>query len=285
MTRTMEIPMMSRAISARAAALFLPAALAALWLPASALLSGCGSTKPEATAPAPPAVAPAAPAAPSPAMTLRVASLDLSGYSGRIEKEQVDELARLIGERKIELLAVQGITRYPTVRTRTDLVDELSSLTGMRQAFGETINLSGRQSGNAVFSVYPITSNDTRPYTGVSGSNFEGALRAVVDAGTRPLVVVSTLLPQPLSERDATLCAGALSGIESERGSDPLIVLGNLPRPAAGDTWKEVRAADPGAGRLWYTPAGIALSAGTTAHCGLGTLLISDVDIFPRTGR
>ncbi len=260
-----------------------PVAACLLW-PVAVILSGCGSSQPaESPLPSPTATEPAP--APVPAMKLRVASLDISGFRGRMEKKQVDELARLIGERKIELLAVQGITRYPTVKTRTDLIEELSSVTGMRQAFGETINLSGRQSGNALFSAYPIASSDSRSYEGVSGSNFEGALRAIVDAGTRAVVVVCTLFPDPLSTIDARVCNDALSAMASERGTDPLVVLGNLPGPPGGGTWKEIQAGDPGAGRLWYTPGGITVSGGTTARCELGTLLIADVDIFPQARR
>ncbi|HLF13263.1 MAG TPA: hypothetical protein VI932_00035 [Bacteroidota bacterium] len=259
-----------------------PAAAGLLW-PAALILSGCGASQPAASPP-PPVPTETAPV-PAPAMTIRVASLDVSGYRGRIEQKQVDELARLMGERKIELLAVQGITRYPTVRTRTDLVGELASATEMRQAFGETINLSGRQSGNALFSAYPISSSDSRSYEGVAGSNFEGALMVIVDAGARPVVVVSTLLPEPLSTADARICNDALSAMASERGTDPLLVLGNLPGPPDGGTWRDIRTGDARAGRLWYTPGGITVSGGTTARCELGTLLIADVGIYPQSRR
>ncbi len=269
-----------------ASAKFLAAFAVCLVIPLAWALTGCGASRQVATPP--PAETPADPApapVPTPAMKLRIASLDVSGFSGRIEKTLVDELARLIAGRKIDLLAVQGITRYPTVRTRTDLVDELAEATGMRQAFGETINVSGRQSGNALFCTYPILSSDAHAYDGISGSGFEAALRAIVDAGTRPLVVVSTRLPDPLSAADARICATTISTMESERGTDPLIVLGNLPAPPGGGRWEEVVSDGEGLGTLWYTPGEITVSRGGTAICTLGTLLIADIDIFPRSGR
>lgn len=249
------------------------------------LLTGCGASKRAEAPVSTPAAEPSPVAAPVAAMTLRIASLDVSGFRGRMERTQIDELAGLIASKKIDVLAVQGITRYPTITTRTDLVAELSSATGMFQVFGETINLSGRQSGNAVFSSYPIASSDGRAYDGVSGNKFEGALRAIIDAGTRPLVVVSTRLPDPLGATDARRCGDLLSTMASDRGTDPLVVLGNLPRPPGDGTWKEVRSADATAGTLWFTPGPISISTGTSLKCGLGTLLLADVDLFPQKGR
>lgn len=249
------------------------------------MLGGCAGSQQASAPPPAPAGEPAAPPPPAAAMKLRIANLDVSGFRGRIGMKQVEELSRLLGANKIDLLAVQGITRYPSVKTRTDLVEELASATGMRQAFGETINLSGRQSGNALFSAYPITSNDALPFEGVSGSNFEGALRVIVDAGTRPIEVLSTRLPDPLSGSDERICTGVIAGAASDRGKDPLVVLGNLPPPPAGETWREVAAGGRSAGAIWYTPGPISVSGGTTARCELGILLIADVDIFPQDRR
>ena len=272
-----------RASVAGAASLAAEGCLAAAFVAAAAILQGCGGSG-RAPAPAPaPAVETAAPSAPTPAIRLRVASLDVSGFGGRIERKHVEELSRLIGSKKIEVLALQGVTRYPSVKTRTDLVGELASAAGMRQAFGETINLSGRQSGNALLSSYPIASNDALSYEGISGSNFEGALRVVVDAGARPIVVVSTRLPEPLTAGDERICAGVISRLESERGEDPLVVLGNL--PPAPDGWKEFSPAGKEAGSLWYTPGPVSAAGGSTGRCALGTLLIADMDIFPQGKR
>jgi endonuclease/exonuclease/phosphatase family metal-dependent hydrolase len=216
-------------------------------------------------------------------MRLRVGSLDVSRFSGRVEQAQIDELASIVADRQIEVLAVQGITRYPTVKTRIDLVEGLAAAAGMKQVFGETINVSGRQSGNAVFSAYPVASSDSKGFEGVSGLNFEGALRVIVDAGTRPVVVVSTLLPDPLSAKDSKLCLDVIAGMTSERGKDPLLVLGNLPAPPAGE-WSEVAAGGTG-GRLWYTPGPVEAGAGSAAPCAFGTILIADIDIYPQGTR
>jgi endonuclease/exonuclease/phosphatase family metal-dependent hydrolase len=250
-------------------------------LAASALLAlaGCGTTAPTPPPP-PPAETPAS--APRAAISLRVGSLDLSSWRGRIERRQVDELAGLISALKLDVVAIQGITRYPGVSSRLDLVDALGAATGMRTSFGETIAVSGRQSGNAVLSSYPIASSDSKNYQGVSGTGFEGALQAIVDAGTRTIVFVSTRLPEPLAGKDLRICTGTLFGIAREYPDDPVVVLGNLPPPPAGDTWNTAGADPAGVEMSWFTPRGITMRGADGARCALGDVRVADVDIFPR---
>jgi len=247
---------------------------------ALSLLAGCGTTAPTAGTPAPPDTA--TPVF-RPATSFRIASLDVGSFRGRIEQKQVDELASLISKHRVEVIAIQGLTRYPGVSTRTDLVDALGATTGMRTSFGETIAVSGRQSGNALLSAYPVASSDSRPYDGVSGTGFEGALQTIVDAGTRTVLIVSTRLPDPLSEKDLRICAGTLTGIADEYPDDPLIVLGNLPHPPAGDVWKTTAGEAAGRAFTWFTPRGMAVrDGGADLRCALGTVHISEVDVYPR---
>ncbi len=260
--------------------LTLPTALRKLLLLAAVLwLWGCGSTAPTTPAAAGAETAPAAPA--KPAMTMRVASLDVSAYRGRVEQKQVDELAGLLKSMKIDLIALQGITRYPGVATRTDLVDALGAATGMRASFGETIAVSGRQSGNAVLSTYPIQSSDNRSYPDLSGNGFEGALQAIVDAGARQVVILSTRLPDPLSRRDLGICTGTLNGIAAEYPKDPLIVMGNLPAAPGDGLWMDTGSPADGQSFSWFAPRGLSARSGRGARCALGELRVADVEIFP----
>lgn len=128
--------------------------------------------------------------------TIRVGSLDISSISGRLEKKSVEDLARLLIKEGVEIVAVQGITRYPGVRTRVDFVDELALKADMRHAFGEVMNLSGRQTGNAVFSVFPILTSKNQPIDGLASSEFAAAVHALIDGGLVEINVVSARLPE-----------------------------------------------------------------------------------------
>ncbi len=86
-----------------------------------------------------------------PELTLTVAALDLTQLNRRLTKDDVSDLWNVVKREKIEVVAIQNITRYPNVATRIDLVKEFGSLSDWRTMFGELVDNSGAQTGNAVF--------------------------------------------------------------------------------------------------------------------------------------
>ncbi|HZY10952.1 MAG TPA: hypothetical protein VFF29_07335, partial [Bacteroidota bacterium] len=86
-----------------------------------------------------------------PDIIIQVGSLDLSKHGKRIEGEDIEKMATTLIREKIDIFAVQGILRYPDLQTRIDFVNELSRQADLRQVFGETHTISGRQSGHAIF--------------------------------------------------------------------------------------------------------------------------------------
>jgi len=212
-------------------------------------------------------------------VTLVVAGLDLSGWSGRIEQDRVGELAAVLRREKIDVLAVQGITRYPTLTTRTDFVDELARAMEYRQAFGETISLSGRETGNAVFSAYPIQSSDNRHYEGLSGTGFESAMHALVDAGAREIAFVSTRTPGQPSAADRTRCQQTIDSIAGLYGGGPVVVLGNLASLRPGQGWTDASPGAGASGRLWFTGGGLTGSGSRTVQTVFGPLTVIDLEV------
>jgi hypothetical protein len=166
----------------------------------------------------------------TPDIVVQVGSLDLSRLKKRIENADINALADILKQRKIDILTLQGAVRYPGVTTRIDVIDELSRRAEMRQVFGETITLSGKQSGNAIFSTYPIRSSENTHYDKLNSSNFEAALQGVIDCGVRDLVVVSTEIPDKASAEDQAACANLLGSFTILYINHPVIIAGNLPR-------------------------------------------------------
>jgi len=130
-----------------------------------------------------------------PEIILQIASLNLGNFNKRIEKKYIVELAKVLKREQVDVLTVQGITRYPGVPTRVDFINELSVQTDWRNAFGEMMNISGRQTGNAVFSSYPILSQHNQTFDHLKTASFEAALHASIDAGVHSLTVVSVQMP------------------------------------------------------------------------------------------
>ena len=193
------------------------------------------------------------PPPPSLAITVRVGSIDLSGVARRIEKKDIEKFSALLKREQIEILAVQGITRYPNVKTRVDFINELAAMMDMRHSAGESIDISGRQRANAVFSVYPIRSNQKSEFD-VPSAFYESALRVSIDAGVRDVVVVTTRLPEKATGQDLAACIKTISRLQTTPHG-PFIVTGNLP------VSRKLRDPDMFADLQSSLPAGSSLSS------------------------
>jgi hypothetical protein len=192
------------------------------------LFVGCPTPKPVVKETPPSPVIEKKP--PMPEIMVNIGSVNLAKYGKKIEKNDILKFADQLKRDSIDIVLVQGITRYPELKTRIDFVEELASATDLRNVFGETITLTGRQNGNAVFSVYPIHSNENTPYKNLQNSNFETALQAIIDCGTREIVVVSTLLPEKSPASDQSLVATTLGSYNNLYYGKPVIISGNLPK-------------------------------------------------------
>ncbi len=183
------------------------------------ILAGCGAPTTEkiATAPKPPA------------LTFEVASLNLSGFDKRMEKRDIEKLSRLLKNEQVDILSVQGITRYPGLSSRVDFVNELVAKSDMRYTFGEMYNNSGRQDGNAIFSIFPQRNNHNDAFDGVKSADFEAALQSSVDGGIKDIVVVSALFPPKAPASDQSSCLGIIAKKSVAQSGQPVILTGNLP--------------------------------------------------------
>lgn len=244
---------------------------------------GCPPTEVRKEETTTPQTADTARPAPIPELTIRLASLNLESLTKRIEAEHIDRFVSVLKEEKIDILALQGVRRYPGLASRIDLVDELAARTDMRSAFGETMNLSGRQTGHAVFSMYPIRSYTTTPYSGLSSTRFESALETIIDGGVGDLVVVSTLLPDKASPEEQASCIKTLAALRQTYDDEPVIVAGNLP---TSRTMRMIGAfleipegsekAGPGQ-KIWYANEQVLRPVGSASReTDLGTISIAE---------
>lgn len=218
---------------------------------------------------------------PEPYDTLTVGSLNVANLSRRIEKNDITRLARIIDDEGLHLLAIAGITRYPQVSTRVDLVDELTTRAGIYSAFGESATISGRQTGNAVFSVYPIRAQRTTHYEGLQSNTFESAFQAVIDCGLRDVAVISTRLPESASRPDISLCMETLASLHAQYKDYALIIAGNLPAsPDPAGEFLTARA-EGNITPLWYSNDGsLRLISQKSVKTPLGMMTVARLAIF-----
>jgi len=219
-----------------------------------------------------------------PLSTIRVGSLDISSVTGRLERKAIDSLAGMLKKEGVEVVAVQGITRYPGVRTRVDFVDELARRAEMRQAFGEVMNYSGRQTGNAVLSIYPILSSQNQPIDVPASSEFAAALHAVIDGGIVEISVVSVKLPRKGSAAEQSRRVKTIAAAEVQDA--PVILAGNLPSSdevsAAGGFERTTRnLKDLDQETLWYgTGERLRPLNGRLIKTGFGTMTLVEFELM-----
>jgi hypothetical protein len=220
------------------------------------------------------------------AITVRVGSIDLSSLARRIEKRDIERFSTFLKREQIEILAVQGITRYPNVKTRVDFVDELAAQMDMRHSSGESIDISGRQRANAVFSMYPIRSNQKNGFD-VPSAFYESALRVSIDAGVRDVVVVSTRLPEKATSQDLLKCIQIITRLQTIPHG-PFIVTGNLPvskKIRDQDSFIDLRSLLPeGASlssHLWFAQSDLfKLLNARSVKTELGTLTVGEFGLY-----
>jgi hypothetical protein len=228
------------------------------------------------------------PVQPRLATTVRIAALDLFNLKRRIEKKDIERFAEVIKKEQIEVLAVQGISRYPNVKTRIDFVEEFPARADMRRAFGETIDMSGQQRVNAVFSIYPIQWSNKKEFD-VPSAFFESALQVSIDAGVRDLIIVSTRLPEKATAKELVSCAQTIAGLQTKTDK-PFIVTGNLPilsKVKVPESFTDIQSALPAdAGKtvtahIWYARGNLfrPLSA-RTVKTELGTMTVVEFGLY-----
>ncbi|MBI4427899.1 MAG: endonuclease/exonuclease/phosphatase family protein [Ignavibacteriales bacterium] len=224
-------------------------------------------------------------APPKPDITVQVASLNLASYNKRIERAELRKLTAVLKKEQVDVLAVQGITRYPGVETRVDFVDELAKLADVNSAFGEMVNNSGRQTGNAVFSSYPIRSKFNQSFEKVKSAKFEAALQAVIDGGTREVHVVSAQLPKTSLE-DQIACVAAVSSLTTSAKNEAVILAGNLPVSEKAVVRSGYEDAQRQSGkntntRIWYLQNdAVKLISTRSVETDFGSMLVAQFGLF-----
>ncbi len=222
-----------------------------------------------------------------PEITIQVASINLANLKKRIERKNIIELVKILKSEQVDILAVQGISRYPGVATRIDFMNELSAKTEWRNAFGEMLNISGRQTGNAIFSEYPILSHRNISWDRVKSTYFDAALQAIVDVGARPLIVVSTQLPLKATENEKAQCLKLIAAMNPDTTDQLTIVAGNMPTDEnirTTNLFAEVPSlefAKSTTSRIWYSAnTSIQLFSSRSLETELGTLVIAQFGLL-----
>jgi hypothetical protein len=146
----------------------------------------------------------------------------------------------------------------------------------------------GRQQGNAVFSVYPIRSNQKKDYD-VPSAFSEYALHVAIDAGVRDVTIVSTRLPAKAPADDLSRCVRTITDLRVTPEM-PFVVSGNLPEMKKTSTawdFTDVQSMLPDGSdktltsRLWYVQRDLfKLIQARTVKTELGTVTVAEFGLY-----
>ncbi len=186
---------------------------------------------------------------------LRVLTYNIHHGEGTDGKFDLPRLAGVIKQTKSDLVALQEVDRKTRRAGGVDQAAELGRLTGMHAVFGNAMDYSGGQYGEAILSRFPFvaTKNHALPHT--AGHETRAAITASVkpwENGPEILFVGTHLehADRPLRLKQAE----GLNGLFVEEGDRPVILAGDLnavpdspPMRALLPKWHDAAGADSAA--------------------------------------
>lgn len=129
---------------------------------------------------------------PAPAVDLHVTTYNIHHGEGTDGVLDLNRIANIIKAEKADLVALQEVDRGTERTNKTDVIKELSRLTGLQYwAFGKNIDYQGGEYGNGVLSRYPIVSQQNTHLRQITTGEQRGVLQTVVDVQGRKLAFLA----------------------------------------------------------------------------------------------
>ena len=148
-------------------------------------------------------------------------------------KSDIRRLAKLIKSTGADIVAVQQIEQPQEGKTDFDAVRELAKQTEMYDYFGKARYFEGFDSGNALFSTYPVKQTVVQSLPVEDGKVRRSLAFGVIDVGLKEVGVSSTELDEE-SSSDRVKESEAIIAIAQSYDNVPFIVCGNFCEPMSG---------------------------------------------------
>jgi len=148
-------------------------------------------------------------------------------------KSDVRKLAKLIKSTAADIVAVQEIERPQEGNSEFDAVQELAKQTEMYDYFGKARYFEGFDSGNALFSTYPVKQTVVQELPVEDGKVRRSLAFGVIDVGLKEVGVSSTELDDG-SPSERIKEAVQITSIAQSYDNVPFIVCGYFCEPISG---------------------------------------------------
>jgi endonuclease/exonuclease/phosphatase family metal-dependent hydrolase len=172
--------------------------------------------------------------------TLRVMTYNIHHGEGTDGKVDLQRIAQLIKENKIDLVALQEVDRNTARTGRRDFTAELSALTGMTNVFGKNLDLEGGEYGNAILSRYPITRATNYHLPKIVPGEQRGMLVATIPRLMGETLFCSVHLDHRRPEEDRLASVEAIHAILRPM-QKPIIIAGDFNATPDSETYKRMK--------------------------------------------
>ena len=159
------------------------------------------------------------------------------GVDGKLDLERI---AKLIRDYKVDLVALQEVDRNTQRTGRRDMPAELAKLTGMRAAFGANIPLEGGEYGNALLSEHPFDVVTNHHLPKIVPGEQRGMLEIIVHAPGGPLTFCATHLDHRRPEEDRLASVDFIE--KALAGKSRVILAGDFNARPDSETFRRLTA-------------------------------------------
>ena len=161
-------------------------------------------------------------------LLVRVLTYNIHHGEGMDRRIDLPRIARVIGEARPDLVALQEVHAGTRLAKGLDQAAELGRLTGMEARFAEAMPYQGGSYGEAVLSRWPILTNRTIALPATAGHEPRAAAEIRVRSPAGELVFTGTHLDHVQDPENRMRQAGALLAAQEGDGATPAILAGDL---------------------------------------------------------
>ena len=174
-------------------------------------LAGCVASRPGATQ-----------------TTIRVMTWNIHHGEGTDGVVDIDRIAELIKDEKIDVVALQEIDRGIPRSKKIDIITALADKTDRTYAFGKTIDYQGGEYGNGFLTRFPILEERNFLYKENLGREQRAVLLLVLDYKGQEFVVANTHLDGGKDDSARVMAARELKPILTRYASRPILLFGDM---------------------------------------------------------
>lgn len=171
-------------------------------------------------------------------VAVRVMTYNIHHAEGIDGKVDLDRIAKLIVDNKIDLVALQEVDRNTQRTGRRDMPAELAKLTSMRVAFGVNIPLEGGEYGNAVLSRFPFEVLTNHHLPKIVPGEQRGMLELIVKSPIGRITFCATHLDHRRPEADRLASVEYIE--RALRGKKRIVLAGDFNARPGSETYRRL---------------------------------------------